>query len=290
MWDEVYQEIERATGAPFRGVQRQPVAGGTLNRTERLTADTQDFFIKYRRADSGADFAAEVSGLRELQATGTVRVPQPVCWGHTRSGVGFVVLEYLHLHSGASAAEQLGWQLAGMHRVARPYFGWPVHNTIGSTPQRNTPTDDWVAFWREERLRAQAALVAPRHGRLRDGLDRLDAHLADFFTSYRPRPALLHGDLWGGNYASDGAGQPVLFDPATYYGDREADLALTELFGGFPPQFYAAYREAYPLDPGYDTRRDLYNLYHVLNHLHLFGEGYLPQAERLVDRLLAAVR
>lgn len=286
MWEQIYEQIEHATGRRFRPTSRQPVAGGALNRAERLSAEGRDFFLKYRTAESAGAFAAEVAALREIIASAAVRVPEPLCWGRTDEGVAFLVLEYLVLHPGEAAAEQLGWQLANLHRPRQPYFGWPISNTIGNTPQSNTPNGDWVQFWLRERLRAQAALVAPRHGPLRAALNQLEACLPEFFVSYRPQPSLLHGDLWSGNYAADRSGQPVVFDPASYYGDREADLAMTELFGGFPPRFYAAYRDAFPLDPGYETRRYLYNLYHILNHLHLFGDGYLPQAERLTGRLL----
>jgi len=147
---------------------------------------------------------------------------------------------------------------------------------------------DWIAFYRAWRLRPQFELArhnaAPR-GLLRQG-ERLLERLEAFFPGYHPMPSLLHGDLWGGNHGyADGV--PVLFDPAVYYGDREVDLAMTELFGGYPADFYAAYREAWPLDPGYRVRKPLYNLYHVLNHFNLFGGGYAAQAEAMVRRLLA---
>ena len=109
----------------------------------------------------------------------------------------------------------------------------------------------------------------------------------DFLPGYAPLPSLLHGDLWGGNYAYSATGEPVIFDPAVYYGDRETDLAMTELFGGFPAAFHAAYREAFPLDSGYPMRKALYNLYHILNHLNMFGEGYLGQAEGMIEKLLS---
>lgn len=287
MWEHLAQHISRASAQNFRITQRHPIGGGALNRTERITDGSRQFFVKYRHGAPEDAFEAEVLALQEIGATGTVRVPSPLCWGAT-AGSAYVVLEYLVLHPGAIAGEQLGWQLANLHQVARGYFGWTIPNVIGTTPQINTPSTNWAAFWAEYRLRAQATLVAPRHGPLRDGLAQLQEELVRLFRGHEPRPSLLHGDLWSGNYAADGSGQPVLFDLASYYGDRETDIAMTELFGGFPSRFYDAYREALPLDPGYETRRDLYNLYHVLNHLHLFGEGYLPQAERLVATLLAA--
>jgi len=186
--------------------------------------------------------------------------------------------------------ELLGRQLAALHRVTHTRFGWHRDNTIGSTPQINTQKNDWVTFYREQRLRYQLELAAENGygGSLQRRGEQLLERLPAFFISYRPRPSLLHGDLWGGNHAALTDGTPVIFDPAVYYGDREADLAMTELFGGFGSGFYSAYRAAWPLDPGYRVRKDLYNLYHVLNHLNLFGGGYRGQAEQMVDRLLAA--
>jgi protein-ribulosamine 3-kinase len=202
-------------------------------------------------------------------------------------GRAWLVLEYLPLGSRGSGAD-LGRRLAAMHRHTAPSYGWTRDNTIGSTPQDNTRMDDWIGFFRERRLRPQYDLAA-RHGapcRVMDKGERLMAGLAGLFGGHRPAASLLHGDLWGGNHGYS-AGEPVIFDPAVYYGDREADLAMTELFGGYPADFYAAYREAWPLDPGYALRKTLYNLYHVLNHYNLFGGGYLGQAEHMTERLLA---
>jgi fructosamine-3-kinase len=175
-----------------------------------------------------------------------------------------------------------------MHRKAWGQFGWHRDNTIGSTPQTNTPARNWVDFWRRNRLGFQLAL-AHRNGyggRLQDRGRRL---LERFPTllDHAPQSSLLHGDLWGGNMSFDRGGNPVIYDPAVYYGDRETDLAMTELFGGFGGDFYAAYEEAWPLAPGYPTRKLLYNLYHILNHLNLFGSGYLGQAQGMIERLLA---
>ena len=144
-------------------------------------------------------------------------------------------------------------------------------------------------FWQKQRLGYQLDLAATNGApaTLIDGGRRLQEGLAAFYRDYRPTPSLLHGDLWGGNWAADEIGRPVIYDPATYYGDREADLAMTELFGGFEPAFYSAYQAHSPLADGYELRRDLYKLYHMLNHLNLFGGGYLSSCENLIDQLLA---
>lgn len=237
-------------------------------------------------------FAAEADGLVALAAAGAVRVPTPLCHG-VADGYAFLALEYLALGSASGAAqEQLGRQLATLHRVTQPQFGWHRDNTIGSTPQLNAPTDHWPEFLRERRLRFQLQLAARQAaGRPAIALgEQLLVQLDGFFAGYRPRPSLLHGDLWSGNAAQTIDGDPAIFDPAVYFGDRETDVAMTELFGGFSTRFYGAYREAWPLDPGYGVRRDLYNLYHVLNHANLFGGGYWSQAERMMERLLAEIR
>jgi fructosamine-3-kinase len=202
----------------------------------------------------------------------------------------FLALEWIDFTASTSAAEtRLGEQLAWQHRTSARAFGWHRDNTIGSTAQPNGWHEDWVAFFRERRLRHQLEL-ANRNGH--DGLlaergAQLLESMGAFFASHRPVPSLLHGDLWGGNWAADSAGQPVLFDPAVYFGDREADIAMTRLFGGFGNSFYTAYHATWPLDQAAGTRRALYNLYHVLNHLNLFGGGYLSQAQSMIDRLLA---
>jgi fructosamine-3-kinase len=172
-------------------------------------------------------------------------------------------------------------------------FGWHRDNTIGSTSQPNSWCEEWLEFFRERRLRHQLTLARrtghDAGGRLQRRGGELLERLGAFFTSYRPAPSLLHGDLWGGNRAADGQGRPVIFDPAVYYGDREADIAMTRLFGAFSGEFYAAYEAAWPLDREAPRRIELYNLYHVLNHLNLFGGGYLAQAQGMIDRLLAGL-
>ncbi len=233
-------------------------------------------------------FAVEAAGLEALAATRTLRVPQVIAHGNA-DGQSYLVLEYLDLHTHGDA-RRLGEQLAALHRCSADRFGFAQDNFIGSTPQPNRWQADWLTFWRDQRLGFQLRLAA-HHGldpALQESGAKLQAALPDFFAGYAPQPSLLHGDLWGGNHAFLADGTPVLFDPAAYYGDRECDLAMTELFGGYPPDFYAAYRAAWPLDAGYARRRDLYNLYHLLNHANLFGGGYASQALQLMGRLLAA--
>jgi len=236
-------------------------------------------------------FVAEADGLRELAGANAIRVPSPVCYGEA-AGKSWLVTEFIAFGRGTGdSAQLLGRQLAAMHCRTSKQFGWTRDNTIGSTPQQNSRADNWVDFYRERRLRFQFELAARNGftGLLQTKGEYLMESLGVFFTSYVPEVSLLHGDLWGGNRAFDGTGQPVIFDPAVYYGDREADIAMTELFGGFGADFYAAYREAWPLDAGYSVRKTLYNLYHILNHANLFGGDYASQAENMIDNLLTEI-
>jgi fructosamine-3-kinase len=169
--------------------------------------------------------------------------------------------------------------------VPQTRFGWRRDNTIGDTPQPNPASDNWVAFLREHRLGFQCRL-AKRNGLRLDGADELLGQLDGFFTEYKPRPSLLHGDLWSGNMAYGPSGEPVVFDPATYCGDREVEFGLAEMFGGFGDDFWSAYEAEWPLDPGYSTRKLLYRLYHTLNHFNIFGGGYGSAAEGIIGRLL----
>lgn len=290
-WRDIESAIAETTGRSFAIESHAGVGGGCINECYVVRGGRHAFFVKVNRRDRLQMFEAEAAGLVEIAGSRTVRVPQPVCTGAS-GGASWLVLEHIELdHSKRGGMDELGQGLAAMHRVTTDRFGWHRDNTIGATPQINTWGDDWIAFWRDYRLGYQLRLAANHghRGRVLALGEQLLARLAEFFTGYAPQPSLLHGDLWSGNAAFARDGTPVVFDPAVYYGDREADLAMTELFGGFPASFYRAYDEAYPRDQGYAVRRPLYNLYHVLNHLNLFGGGYRAQAERTMDELLARV-
>lgn len=287
-WEPVADSLSRALERRVRVERAQAKGGGCINRGWRLDTDAGPFFVKLNAAARVQMFEAEAQGLVQLVRADAVRVPRPIAWG-ADAARAWLVLEYVPLGSGGEAAQhELGRRLAALHRHTATDFGWTRDNTIGSTPQHNARSDDWPTFWRERRLRAQLELAAHNGytGRLQETGARLLHRLGMFFRSYSPAPSLLHGDLWGGNAGFTQDGEPVIFDPAVYYGDRETDLAMTELFGGFSASFYAGYAQAWPLDAGYAGRRDLYNLYHVLNHLNLFGGGYLEQAQRMIARLL----
>lgn len=290
LWDTIEADIAAHIGTPFNLLERQNVGGGCINTAYRITDGRRSYFVKLNAARGLDMFEAEAAGLTEMAAARAVRVPAPVCAG-TAGDQAYLVMELLELGGRATTAalEELGRGLADLHRHTAKRFGWWRDNTIGATPQVNSESDDWPAFWRERRLGFQLELAARagHRGRLQQVGERLMARLDGLFTDYRPQPSLLHGDLWSGNFGVTTAGDPVVFDPAVYYGDREADIAMTELFGRFPEPFYRAYEDSWPLDPGYCYRRDFYNAYHMLNHLNLFGGGYGAQAERMMESVLA---
>jgi fructosamine-3-kinase len=278
----------------FRPLPEAVVQGATFHHCV-LWRTTQDvaFFVKLGPITGEDAFEAEAAGLRELAEARALRVPAVHAVGaHGTQAV--LALEWLDFASGAERdtgfQARLGEALAMQHRTSSPHHGWRRDNTIGATPQHNDPDDDWVRFFMRRRLEPQLDLG------LRNGLNaavvergrELCERCGAFFSSYRPVPSLLHGDLWSGNYGRHlDTGEPVVFDPAVYYGDRETDIAMTRLFGGFGPAFYAAYQAAWPLDQAAGTRRTLYNLYHVLNHYNLFGGSYGRQAADMIERLLA---
>jgi fructosamine-3-kinase len=252
-----------------------PVGGGDINEAARVETPDARYFVKWNFRPRPRMFEAEARGLNLLAAAQALRIPRVVA---VIKQPAALILEWIDLGTNkAAAAEALGRGLAQQHRSTAPTYGLDHDNYIGSTPQQNTPARSWIEFYRDRRLGAQRDL-AQRNGYLTldraVGLNRVMDRLDEWIDADKTVPSLLHGDLWGGNYLIDAQGQPVLIDPAVYYGDREAEIAFTELFGGFGAQFYAAYDEAWPLDRGYADRRDLYNLYHLLNHLNLFGEGY----------------
>jgi protein-ribulosamine 3-kinase len=283
---ELDRAIARATSGAFEIVRARRLGGGCINQAYLVEGASQRYFVKLNAADHHEMFEAEAAGLLELSAPGVIRVPQPICAGIARDK-SFLVLEHLTFASQGNMAA-FGRQLAALHRKHKASFGWHRDNALGLTLQINTPSQDWCEFWRRYRLGFQLHLAARNgyRGALQQKGERLLAHCDVLFSGYHPRPSLLHGDLWSGNYAMDTQGHAVIFDPAVYYGDREADLAMTELFGGFSEDFYCAYQEAYPVDSGYGPRKVFYNLYHILNHLNLFGGAYAAQAERMLDRLL----
>ena len=288
-WSSIAEVLRAAGSSVAATAAPRPVAGGDISAAWRLDAESGPLFLKTGPLSSLDMFSAEADGLKELAAPGVIRVPRVIACD-TAGDTAFVALEWLEFEAPTRATEfRLGEQLAALHDVTRERFGWHRDNTIGLTPQHNDEADDWIAFFREQRLGFQLRLAADQgyNGALQEQGAQLMKRLPVYFEGYEPAASLLHGDLWGGNWASCD-GEPVIFDPAVYFGDRESDLAMTRLFGGFGAAFYEAYEARAPFAPGYRERCDLYQLYHVLNHLTLVGSAYLGRARALIDKLLRA--
>ena len=290
-WQEIEITISNATGRDFKASKSRSMAGGSINSAFVLEGQDESYFVKLNTKHFSDMFAAEAEGLAELKKPNVIRVPFPIAWGES-STHSFIVMENINLSSGSSSsAEKFGKALADLHLTHANEFGWYRENTIGSTSQINSKCNNWVDFYRTHRLEYQLSL-AINNGCTRELKtlgEQLCNNLEVFFISYAPKPSLLHGDLWSGNYGYDESGEPVIFDPAVYYGDREADIAMTELFGGFSADFYRAYNDTSPLDDGYRVRKSLYNLYHILNHYNLFGGSYQQQAVGMMKGLLSEV-
>ena len=275
------------SGLGLDAASARPVGGGCIHQAWRLEGTDGPVFLKTNEAAAGWMLEAEADGLQALREAGPLRVPEVLGLGGG-AGLAWLALEWLELRAPGAAAEQaLGEGLGRLHSRPGPCFGWRRDNAIGASPQPNGEEDDWARFFAQQRIGAQLEL-GRRKGLpaalLQQG-ERFIERIPGLLAGRRPAPALLHGDLWGGNWAADAQGRPVVFDPAVHYGDPECDIAMTRLFGGFGPAFHAAYDAVIPPAPGRETRLRLYQLYHVLNHANLFGGGYVAQAARLMDEL-----
>jgi fructosamine-3-kinase len=291
-WPIVTELVGATTGMDISHASFSPVHGGSIHSAWRIDDGRQRYFLKTGGATAAPMFAAEAAALDALAAAGVIRTPTVI--GHGNGGdCAFLLLEWLDLLPlGKTAGSILGRKLAELHRCRGGSWGWTKDNFIGTTPQINTPHRDWAHFFGMYRLRPQLDLALTRglgrelHAKGVAIVDRLGG----LFLDYRPQASLLHGDLWSGNAGQLGEGVPVVFDPACYWGDRETDIAMAELFGGFPTCFFAAYRDEWALDRDYERRKPLYNLYHILNHYNLFGAAYLGQAGRMIEGVLSNLR
>lgn len=289
IWTEIQHHISQLTGREFVVGDRKSVGGGSINQAYQISDDPQHYFVKLNQASKVAMFEAEAAGLKEIHDSQSIRVPQPLGWG-TAEGQSYIILEWIPLgHGNAQAWFEMGQQLAKMHHRSHDLgFGWHQNNTIGDTPQPNHWTESWGDFFAEQRIGYQVELAQRHGGHFRQSETLIDK-IPSLLANHHPAPSLVHGDLWSGNATFSQAGEPIILDPATYYGDREVDIAMSELFGGFPQAFYQGYQEMWPLADGYQQRKILYNLYHILNHFNLFGGGYASQAQRMIEQVLAMV-
>ncbi len=273
-------------GTPMADCQMMGTGSG--HRLMRVETERRLYGFKWNPRPAAGMFLAEAEGLRALAEAHSVRVPQVYAADQEENGPGWILMEWIEIGRwGEMNWEGLGEGLAKMHARGAKGYGFSGDNYLGAAPQRNAWNADWVRFFAEQRLGFQRDWAAQNGWLPLERARRLDwliAHLGDFLGGVRRQPALLHGDLWGGNVLSARDGEAVLIDPAVYFGDRETDIAFTKLFGGFSVRFYQAYQSAQPLDPGFHERVDLYNLYHLLNHLNLFGEGYGGAVDAVLRR------
>ncbi|RDY05710.1 Protein-ribulosamine 3-kinase, chloroplastic [Mucuna pruriens] len=260
-----------------------PVGGGCINLASRYDTDAGSFFVKTNRSIGPSMFEAEALGLGAMYETGTIRVPKPYKVGPLPTGGSFIIMEFIQFGASRSNQSDLGRKLAEMHKAGKSSkgYGFNVDNTIGSTPQINTWSSDWVQFYGEHRLGYQLKLALDQYGdkTIYDKGQRLVKSMGPLFANVVIEPCLLHGDLWSGNISSDKNGEPVILDPACYYGHSEAEFGMSWC-AGFGGSFYNSYFEVMPKQPGFEERRDLYMLYHYLNHYNLFGSGYRSSAIR----------
>ncbi|MEM9057115.1 MAG: fructosamine kinase family protein [Pseudomonadota bacterium] len=287
-WLALAGQIVAGCGKRIDPASARSVGGGCIHTALAVDSDEGTLFLKLNRADAAETLAAESDGLKTLAASGAVRVPTPFAHG-VCDGLAWLAMEWLALapRADASAHRHLGEALAALHALPAERFGYHRDNAIGSTAQPNAWRDEWPAFVVDQRLRFQLDLA--RHNGHGDALAEPGAALLERLADWSAphvRPALNHGDLWGGNWGVLDSGAPVVFDPAAFYGDPEADIAMTMLFGGFDEPFYEAYRATHPEPDDGEFRRGVYALYHVLNHLNLFGGGYLEQAVALMRALV----
>jgi fructosamine-3-kinase len=263
------------------------VSGGSINRSFHVRTEERTYFIKLNHGVNDDFFRKEAEGLRLIHGTGAIRVPEVYgVFSFPEDGSAALVMEWVEGEKAAETDERLGRGLAKLHSSCGPAFGLEEDNYIGSLIQRNGWMEDWASFYRDRRIRVQVELGEERgtiHGIRLKKLEKLMEHL-DEWIGGDVKPSLLHGDLWGGNWIVGQGGEPVLIDPAVYYGHHEVDLAFTELFGGFSSVFYRAYHEVNPFPADYEDRKPLYQLYYLLVHLNLFGEGYGSAVDRVLER------
>jgi len=274
----------------------QSVSGGSIHQAWHVSSQCgQHFFVKTNQSNKYHTLEAESLGLQTLNnhinQENPLRVPKVFTLGSNEE-YSWLILEYIDFGQNTPASQTaLGQGLALLHQHTAPHFGFESNNVIGENLQTNTWSINWGDFWANQRLNTQFELAKQHsfYNSIQNEAEQLLNLLPQLLQDHQPIPSLLHGDLWAGNAASDKQDKPIIFDPAVYYGDRECDLAMTELFGGFSADFYAAYNHVYPLDSGYQQRKNLYNLYHILNHANLFGGSYIKQSQSMMQQLIRQV-
>lgn len=288
MKSEIISNIEKKLRCKI--VSSRSVGGGCINDAQTITtSDNRQYFLKMNLNSANDMFFKEANGLLELKKASAIRVPEVIL-----VDTDFILLEQINTgRKSKTFDEDFGRSFANLHQFISEHFGFYEDNYIGSTPQKNIPDNDeknnWIKFYFNKRLLFQYKLLE-KNGYADSAIKRrislLENKIENILEGSENIPSLLHGDLWSGNYLVDENGNACLIDPAVYYGNREADLAMTKLFGGFSSAFYKSYQEVFPLPDGYEYRENIYKLYHIMNHLNLFGGGYYHQTISLMDYYL----
>ncbi|MHB1687950.1 MAG: fructosamine kinase family protein [Ignavibacteriaceae bacterium] len=283
--DGIKNKVEQAAGEIIFSVY--PVGGGSISEAFKLeTKSGRNLFLKINTSSPPDMFLKEANGLKELKIAGAIKIPEVIVFNSS-----FILIDFISSSPRSkNLFEDFGIKFAKLHKYFGKNFGFYEDNYIGSTPQKNIAgadeKNDWIKFYFNKRILYQYQL-AEKNGfataELTKGIFKIGNKAGQILSGVNEKPSLLHGDLWSGNFIVDEKGEACLIDPAVYYGNREADLAMTKLFGGFSPAFYSAYNEFFPLQAGYEYRENIYKLYHVLNHLNLFGGDYYSQAMSLIN-------
>jgi fructosamine-3-kinase len=288
MWQIISEEISKALGEQYQIRAKQLISGGDTNQNYRISDGTMDFFVKINDKNRLEQFDSEVFSLEQLRRASGATIPHVITRGVTLDK-SYLVLEHLTL---SPAKNQqwlyLGVQLAKLHKnSSQQAFGFDQDNFIGNTPQPNRWHKCWASFFAEQRIGWQLQLLEDKGESITTNIETTVEQIKSLLRHHKPEPVLVHGDLWQGNigFLDSVDERCALFDPACYYGDREVDIAMTELFGKFPDSFYQGYQQSFELSPGYNQRKLLYNLYHILNHANLFQGVYLDQARYMLKEL-----
>ncbi|AMG31928.1 fructosamine kinase family protein [Grimontia hollisae] len=284
MWHSLSVQLSLTLGQRFEVEEKTPIDGGDINECYSIAYGNMRFFVKINSRDNLPVFEAEAESLRHLANSGEVSIPQVVYIGIIKEK-SVLVLNFIPMKPlDDENAYLLGKELANLHKWGEQLeYGFDIDNFIGTTEQRNSWHRKWANFFADHRIGFQLKLAEERGMSFGD-VERIVNEVKERLNGHQPKASLLHGDLWKGNASSTMSG-PIIYDPACYWGDREVDIAMTHLFGGFPESFYKGYEEVWPLDPGFEKRKDIYNLYHMLNHCLLFGGPYLTETEALINKL-----